>query len=149
MRFFAFVQKHCGPFLVLGYCYLAALILLSERLGWPDWAQMLLVLPLNAVAWPLAVLVWKDARTPRLICRCSSSWPASDGAQAAPEDRPAFSAPGLRLRPQAGRPGLQLGKAGDLAAVPPQVALLRRRQSLEKLVGRQVLVQQVRQAEIA
>ena len=69
MRFFAFVQKHCGPFLVLGYCYLAALILLSERLGWPDWAQMLLVLPLNAVAWPLAVLVWKDARTPRLVWR--------------------------------------------------------------------------------
>ena len=42
---------------------------LSKKFGWPDWAQMLLVLPLSAVAWPLAVLVWKDARTPRLVWR--------------------------------------------------------------------------------
>ena len=33
MKFFAFVQKHCGPFLVPGFGYLTAAILLRQRRG--------------------------------------------------------------------------------------------------------------------
>ena len=45
-------------------------------------------------------------------------------------------------------PGLQLVQRADVPILSPQGGLHLRRQGLEILIGRQILVQQVRQAEI-
>lgn len=68
MKLIRFIQRYYGVFYWVGWLYIGLVVFVAESSGWPSWAQSLLLLPVNLIAWPVAFACWDEkARTKQKI----------------------------------------------------------------------------------